>query len=69
MSKEEIFAICKSMNVEQIAKTYSKSELQTMFSVLYGDIVCKGNKIDIAYKLYDFYSSEIRTLDLIKNLY
>lgn len=69
-SKAEIFKICSESNADELAKNYKTKELIEMFNVLYGqNIQCMyTKKIDIAYKIWNFYSDEVRTLDLCKNL-
>ena len=69
MSKEEIQALFESQSYEEIAKSYSRKELEEMKAEVYGvDIRVIGKKSEVAYSIKRYFDDMKRTADLSKNL-
>ena len=70
MTKLEIQGIFENQSPDDIARSYSKRELEEMLAIVYGvNIRVPGNKkIDIAYSIKRFFDDMKRTKDLCKNL-
>lgn len=68
-SKESVIEKVKGISAAALAEQYSKSELSSMYQILY---VIQPNprktKLDIAYEIRDFVENDIRTKDLCKIL-
>lgn len=68
---EEVFKICKDDGcVENLSLNHKRSELLEMYSAVFRGLKPRNslNRLEIAYKIYQYYQDDIRVKDLTKIL-
>lgn len=72
MSKEEIFKMLDNgMTCDDLVRKFKKPELSKMYTEVFnGELTPPSSykKVDIAYKIFEYYSDSLRTKDLSKIL-
>lgn len=69
-SVELVKEIFKSETVESLCEKHNKAELIALYHKIYGIPPYKSHKkYDIAYNIYNFYLSIVRTEDLARGLH